>query len=150
MEKITKQSRETLAQTFNMELSRTNFENESRFSAIESRLEMNTETIHHRIYALEKQPSAHAQQQQQQQQQARNRCALLFLVTVVVELTRAMDVERDAGGGGTGSGRRRRERRLRQWHRHERMTVAMALAEFTHHSAPRGQKTARARGRGAS
>ena len=48
-----------------------------------------------------------------------------------------MDVAREAGGGGTGSVRRRRERRLRQWHRHERMTVAMALAEFTHHSAPR-------------
>ena len=26
------------------------------------------------------------------------------------------------------------------------MTVAMALAEVTHHAAPRGQKTARARG----
>ena len=33
---------------------------------------------------------------------------------------------------------------LRQWHRHERMTVAMALAEATHHAAPRGPKTARA------
>ena len=39
---------------------------------------------------------------------------------------------------------RRRQRRLRQWHRHERMTVAMALAEATHHAAPRGRKTARA------
>ena len=39
---------------------------------------------------------------------------------------------------------RRRQRRLRQWHRHERMTVAMALAEATHHAAPRGPKTARA------
>ena len=29
---------------------------------------------------------------------------------------------------------------------HERMTVAMALAEVTHHTAPRGQKTATARG----
>ena len=34
----------------------------------------------------------------------------------------------------------------RSWLRHERMTVAMALAEVTHHTAPRGQKTARARG----
>ena len=59
-----------------------------------------------------------------------------------------MDVARDDAGGGTGSARHRRERRLRQWHRHERMTVAMALAEFTHHSVPRGQKTARAGGKG--
>ena len=44
----------------------------------------------------------------------------------------------------TGSAMRRRQRRLRQWHRHERMTVAMALAEATHHSAPLGQRTARA------
>ena len=35
------------------------------------------------------------------------------------------------------------ERRLRSWLRHERMTVAMALAESTHHSS-RGQKNARA------
>ena len=53
-----------------------------------------------------------------------------------------MDVERDAGGG-TGSARRRRQRRLRSHLRHERMSVAMALAEFTHHSA-QCQKTARA------
>ena len=56
-----------------------------------------------------------------------------------------MVVEREAGGG-TGSARRRRERRLRSMLRHERMSVAMALAECTHHSAPRGQKTARAGG----
>ena len=53
-----------------------------------------------------------------------------------------MDVERDAGGG-TGSARRRRERRLRSMLRHEQMSVAMALAESTHHSAQR-LKTARA------
>ena len=45
-----------------------------------------------------------------------------------------------------GAARRRRERRLRSWLRHERMTVAMALAEASHSTAPRGQKTARARG----
>ena len=43
-----------------------------------------------------------------------------------------------------GAAKRRRERRLRQWHCDERMTVAMALAEATHHAAPRGPKTARA------
>ena len=69
-----------------------------------------------------------------------------FCVAFSVEPTRAMDVERDAGGGGTGSARRRRARRLSQWHRHERMAVAMALAESTHHSAPRGQKMARVGG----
>ena len=39
---------------------------------------------------------------------------------------------------------RRRQRRLRSWLRHERMTVAMALAEMTHHTSPRGPKMARA------
>ena len=38
---------------------------------------------------------------------------------------------------------RRRQRRLRSWLRHERMTVAMTLAEMTHHTAPRGPKMAR-------
>ena len=33
---------------------------------------------------------------------------------------------------------RRRERRLRSWWRHERMEVAAALAEATHHSFPKG------------
>ena len=46
----------------------------------------------------------------------------------------------------TGAARRRRERRLRQFLRHERLSVAMALAECTHHAAPRGQKKARAGG----
>ena len=50
---------------------------------------------------------------------------------------------RDDAGGGTGSARRLRQRRLRSHLRHERMAVAMALAESTHHSAQR-QKTARA------
>ena len=43
-----------------------------------------------------------------------------------------------------GAARRRRERRLRSWLKHERMTVAMALAEMKHHTAPRGPKMARA------
>ena len=41
-----------------------------------------------------------------------------------------------------GVAQRRRERRLRSMLRHERMSVAMALAEFTHHTS-RGQKMAR-------
>ena len=44
----------------------------------------------------------------------------------------------------SGVARRRRERRLRSMLRHERMTVAMALADFSHHSS-RGQRMARAR-----
>ena len=42
-----------------------------------------------------------------------------------------------------GVARRRREWRLRSRFRHEQQTVAMLLATFQHHSAPRGQKTAR-------
>ena len=41
-------------------------------------------------------------------------------------------------------GARRRERRLRSWAKHERLSVAMALVEASHHSAPRRPKTARA------
>ena len=48
----------------------------------------------------------------------------------------------DGVGNATGAAMRRRQRRLRSWLRHERMTVAMALAESTHH-ASRGQKNAR-------
>ena len=44
----------------------------------------------------------------------------------------------------TSSALRRRQRRLCQWLRHERMTVAMSLAEATHHAAPRRQKPASA------
>ena len=43
----------------------------------------------------------------------------------------------------SGAARRRRARRLRQFPRHERPTVAMALAELQHHTAPRGQRMAR-------
>ena len=48
---------------------------------------------------------------------------------------------RDADGTAAT---RRRQRRLRQFLRHERLSVAMALAEMQHHTAPRGQMTARA------
>ena len=47
----------------------------------------------------------------------------------------------DRAHGSSGSAKRRRERRLRSMLRHERMSVAMALAESTHHSS-RGLKTA--------
>ena len=50
----------------------------------------------------------------------------------------------DVDHAGTGSARRRRERRHRAYLRYARMSVAMALAEANHHTAPRGQKTARA------
>ena len=51
-----------------------------------------------------------------------------------------MDVDRDGGGVGSWSARRRRERRLRAYLRYARMSVAMALAESTHHSAQRPKK----------
>ena len=41
---------------------------------------------------------------------------------------------------------RRRQRRLGLWLRHERLSVAMALADNNHHSAPRRPTMARARG----
>ena len=44
-----------------------------------------------------------------------------------------------ADHAGLGSARRRRERRLRSWWRHERMSIAAALVEATHHSAPRSE-----------
>ena len=46
-----------------------------------------------------------------------------------------------------GTARRRRERRLRQFLRHERLSVAMALAEFTHRTSG-GQRKDRGRGGG--
>ena len=46
----------------------------------------------------------------------------------------------------SGAAMRRRQRRLLQFMRHERLTVAMGLAEMTHHSAPQRQMTARAGG----
>ena len=44
----------------------------------------------------------------------------------------------EAGGQPSGAAQRRRQRRLRSWLTHERQSVAMALAEYTHH-ASRGQ-----------
>ena len=49
------------------------------------------------------------------------------------------------GAAHAGAARRQRERRLHAYLRYARMSVAMALAE-AHHTAPRGQRTARARG----
>ena len=50
------------------------------------------------------------------------------------------------GGAHAGAARRQRERRLHAYLRYARMSVAMALAEASHHTAPRGQRTARAGG----
>ena len=44
----------------------------------------------------------------------------------------------------SGAARRRRERRLRAYLKYARMSVAMALAQANHHTAPREQKTATA------
>ena len=50
------------------------------------------------------------------------------------------------GAAHAGAAKRRRERRLRAYLRYARMSVAMALAENNHHSAPRRPTMARARG----
>ena len=50
------------------------------------------------------------------------------------------------GAAHASAARRRRERRLSAYLRYARMSVAVALAEAARHTAPRGQKTARARG----
>ena len=75
--------------------------------------------------------------------QVQTGCVASCVARVFVPAVDMMNVERDAGGG-TGSARRRREGRLRSMSRHERMSVAMDLAESTHHSAQR-LKTAIAR-----
>ena len=49
-------------------------------------------------------------------------------------------------GANASGAARRRQRRLRQWLRHERLSVAMALAEYNHRSALRGPTIARASG----
>ena len=51
-----------------------------------------------------------------------------------------MDVDSATGAA------RRRQRRLRQFLRRQRLSVAMALAEYSHHTAPRGLRMARAGG----
>ena len=63
---------------------------------------------------------------------------LVLLVDADWDSRRAM--EYDCAGDGEGTARGRRERRFRSFLRHERMSVAMALAEFL-----RGHRTARAR-----
>ena len=50
----------------------------------------------------------------------------------------------DRAAHATGAARRRRERRLRAYLRYARMSVEIALTEASHHTAPRGQKMARA------
>ena len=50
----------------------------------------------------------------------------------------------EASGQPSRAAQRRRQRRLRSWLKHERQSIAMALAEYTHH-ASRGQTRARAR-----
>ena len=51
----------------------------------------------------------------------------------------------DPGGQHSSeAAQRRKQRRLRSWWRHEQQSTAAALATSLHHSAPRGQKKARA------
>ena len=48
------------------------------------------------------------------------------------------------GGQPMSAAQRRKQRRQRSWWRHEQQSIAAALATFTHHSAQRGQRKARA------
>ena len=75
------------------------------------------------------------QQQPQQPQQPKFPLERFFFEDFMMSNSR-VDI-------AAGAARRRRER-LRSMLRHERMSVAMALAEVSHHTAPRGQRTARA------
>ena len=68
---------------------------------------------------------------------------LLFTVPLVVDMPLH-------GEHAAGAAMRRRQRRLRSWLRHERMTVAMTLAEMTHHTAPGGDDGQGRGGGGAS
>ena len=54
--------------------------------------------------------------------------------------------ERRYGDHEHGAAWRRRQRRLRMHWRHEQLTLQMLLATLQHHSAPRGQTTARSGG----
>ena len=54
---------------------------------------------------------------------------------LLVEHQRLAMADRD----GTSAAKRRRERRLRAAWKHEQLSVAMALAAATHHSAPRDE-----------
>ena len=66
-----------------------------------------------------------------------------FLVCVTVMFQNPADGSCADRVLGSSAARRRKERRVRSMLRHERMTVAMALAEFLHRSS-RGQRMARA------
>ena len=76
-------------------------------------------------------------EQQQQQQGCLSQACPLFLVRHL------FSVRMDPGGQPTSAAQRRKGRRLRAALSHERQSIAMALAEFTHHSS-RGLRMARA------
>ena len=99
----------------------------------------------HQQHEQHQQHQQHQQQHQQQQQQQHQHKAHAGCTLWVIFCCAFMWSTR-VEHAAAGSAQRRRERRLRAWLRHERMTVAMALAESQHHTALRGQMTARARG----
>ena len=69
-----------------------------------------------------------------------------FLSRVPIPLFASAVETTFSGRHGECRTRHGRGRRLRAALRHERQSIAMALAELTHHTAPRGQRMARARG----
>ena len=86
----------------------------------------------------------HSQEQPQQPQQPKavscQECPFLCLCHLLRRppAVDMVNVERAAGAA-----QRRRGGRLRAALRHERQSIAMALAELTHHTAPQGQRMAR-------
>ena len=80
------------------------------------------------------------QQQTNNKQQKFSPQALPLFLTFRVDFMLATE----GAAHSTGAVRRRRERRLRAYLRYARMSVARALAENNHHSAPQRQTMARA------
>ena len=89
----------------------------------------------------------HQHQQQHQQQQRHQPTTTTDMSTESSCLRRILNVSMASGQPSAAcdsSARQRRERRLRSMLRHERQTVTTALAEASHHSGLRAQKTASA------
>ena len=65
-------------------------------------------------------------------------------VCVIFFFSRVPGMDESSWQPMMSAAQRRRQRRLRSWWRHEQQSIAAALATSQHHSAPRGQKKARA------
>ena len=86
-------------------------------------------------------PQQQQQQQPQQPQQPQQQASLPSVPSLCVFAPFMMD---PSWQPVLSAAQRRKQRRLRSWWRHEQQSIAAALATYSHHSALRGQKTARA------